>query len=104
MRFVKHIGNEKEWWASHYGVVCKLNLIENLSQISDWSVHFRSYFFRSTGTFAVSTDSSLRGLHVHLPLLGQSIWPIESRGNEYCLLWWVIFHRHIVESYKKVYR
>ena len=50
----------KVWRASHYGVVYKLNLISNLSQISGWSVHSGSYFFHSTGTFAVSTDSSLR--------------------------------------------
>ena len=60
MRSAKLIGNEKEWWVSHYGVVYKLNLIANLSRISDWSVHSRSYFFRSTGTGAVSTDSPLR--------------------------------------------
>ena len=57
---VKPIGNEKEWWASHHGVVYKLNLISNLSRISDWSTHSRSYFFHSTGTFLVSTDSPLR--------------------------------------------
>ena len=32
----------------------------NLSRISDWSVHSGSYFFHSTGTYAVSTDSPLR--------------------------------------------
>ena len=58
-RFLKPIGNEKEWRASHCGVVYKLNLISNMSRISDWSVHFASYFFHSTGTFAVSTDSPL---------------------------------------------
>ena len=39
--------------------VYKLNLISNLSRIPDWSVHSGSYFFHSTGTFAVSTDSPL---------------------------------------------
>ena len=52
--------NGKECWVSHYGVVYKLNLISNLRRISDWSVHSGSYFFHSTGTFAVSTDSPLR--------------------------------------------
>ena len=56
----KPTGNEQEWWTSQYGVVYKLNSIPNLSRISDWSVHSGSYFFHSTGTFAVSTDSPLR--------------------------------------------
>ena len=50
---------KKEWWASHYGVVYKLNLTSNLRRISDWSVHSESYFLQSTGIFAVSTDSPL---------------------------------------------
>ena len=36
---------KKEWWASHCGVVYKLNLISNFRRISDWSVHSGSYFF-----------------------------------------------------------
>ena len=56
----KPIRNEREWWVSYYGVVYKLNVIANLSRISDWSLHSRSYFFCSTGTVAVSTDSPLR--------------------------------------------
>ena len=39
------IGNEKEWWTSHYGVAYELNSNSNLSRLSDWSVHSRSYFF-----------------------------------------------------------
>ena len=57
---VKLIGNENEWWASHYDVVYKLNLISNLSRVSDWSDHSANYPFHSTGTLAVSTDSPLR--------------------------------------------
>ena len=60
LRSVKPIGNKKEWWASHYGVVYELNFIQNLSRISDSSVHSGGYFFHSTGTFAVSTESPLR--------------------------------------------
>ena len=52
---------EKAWWATHYIVVYKLILISNLSRIFDWSVHSRSYFLYSTGTFAVSTDSHCAG-------------------------------------------
>ena len=60
-RSVKPIGNEKWWRVSYYDVVYKLNFISNSSRISaDWSVHSGSYYFHSTGTFAVSTDSPLR--------------------------------------------
>ena len=59
LRSVKPIGNEKEWWVSHYGVVYKPNLIPNVSRITDWSVHYSSYHFHSTGTFAVNTDIPL---------------------------------------------
>ena len=49
---------KKEWWASHCGVVYKLNFISNFSRITDWSAHSGSYFFHST--FAVSTNRPLR--------------------------------------------
>ena len=41
---MKLIGNEKEWWDSHYGVASKLNWISILSRISDWLFHSGSYF------------------------------------------------------------
>ena len=52
-------------WSSSPSVYYRLHItvlsmswISNLSRIFDWSVHSGSYFFHSTGTFAVSTDSS----------------------------------------------
>ena len=60
LRSAKPIGNEKQWWASHDGVVYHLNRISNFSRISDWSVDSGSDFFHSTGTFVVSVDSPLR--------------------------------------------
>ena len=36
---VKLIGNKNEWWASYYIVLYKLNLMSNLSRISDSSVY-----------------------------------------------------------------
>ena len=57
LRSAKLNGNEKD---SQYGVAYNLNLIANFTRISDCSVHSRSYFFRSTGTVPVSTDSPLR--------------------------------------------
>ena len=40
------MGNEEEWWVSHYDTVFKLNWISILNRMFDWSAHFRS-----TGTF-----------------------------------------------------
>ena len=55
MRSVKPIGNEKEWWVSHYGVAYKLNSNPNMSRIPDWSLHSSR-----TGPLAISNAGNRR--------------------------------------------
>ena len=80
-RSVKPIGNEKEWWATHYGVVYQINFISKLSRTSHWSVHSGSYFFPFDWDLCGGYRQPIArvgGACIHSPRFGQSKWPFVS--------------------------
>ena len=84
LSFVKAIGNEKESWVSHYGVVYKVNLISNLSRTSDWSTNSGSSFFQIDWDLCGEYRQPIAhvdGPKIYSPRLGQSNWPINMSSS-----------------------